>query len=85
MLLQGNSRLVGITAVEQGDSADALYELRGGFRAKLLDQTVPRFPITDPDAHLEQFMTRKSEIQFIAYRRCITGIANHDHGFELMS
>ena len=84
-LRKHQARFVRVAAVEQGHIADALYELRGGFRAYLTDQAIPRLPVADGDAHLEQFMAVEREIEFIADRGGIAGVADHDHRFEFVA
>lgn len=78
------ARLVGMVAVEQGDVANALYQMRGAFLTYLLDEGVPRRAVAGADAHFEQFMAGEGEIEFFADCGREALSADYHHRFEFM-
>jgi len=74
-----------MAAVEQGDVANALYQVCGAFLAYLPDEAIPRRAVAGTDTYFEQFMAGEGEIKFVADRGRIALGANYHHWFEFMT
>ena len=77
--------LLQVLAEQQRDIADALNQCRGAVVAELSDDVVPRIPVADPYADLDEFVMVERRFVFGEHRVAQAGIADHDQRFELVT